>query len=165
MTIGHHTRIYFAFVTTAPTELDSPATVTLHAATFADIVTFAAEAITFDSGLGLNTGTARPGRCDGTRVATREVSRPSTLDSPGKSRARRTQHAAALALATASDRTIQSGRCMTRQEHKFASTARRGGELLRRFIMVVKIVPNDKANPPGKLADAELHFTEACSTA
>ena len=26
--------------------------------------------------------------------------------------------------------------------------------------MVVKIVPNDKQNPPGKLADAELHFTE-----
>src|SRR5215204_3248105 len=26
--------------------------------------------------------------------------------------------------------------------------------------MVVKIVPNDKANPPGKLADAELHFTD-----
>ncbi|MGE5359340.1 MAG: hypothetical protein ACM3NQ_10000 [Bacteroidales bacterium] len=26
--------------------------------------------------------------------------------------------------------------------------------------MVVKIVPYDKGNPPGKLADAELHFTE-----
>ena len=26
--------------------------------------------------------------------------------------------------------------------------------------MVVKIVPNDKHNPPGKLADAELHFTD-----
>ena len=26
--------------------------------------------------------------------------------------------------------------------------------------MVVKIVPNDKANPPGKLADAELHFID-----
>jgi hypothetical protein len=26
--------------------------------------------------------------------------------------------------------------------------------------MVVKITPNDKSNPPGKLADAELHFTE-----
>ena len=26
--------------------------------------------------------------------------------------------------------------------------------------MVVKISPNDKNNPPGKLADAELHFTE-----
>jgi hypothetical protein len=27
-------------------------------------------------------------------------------------------------------------------------------------IMVVKIVPNDKGNPSGKLADAELHFTD-----
>ena len=26
--------------------------------------------------------------------------------------------------------------------------------------MVVKIAPNDKNSPPGKLADAELHFTE-----
>src|SRR5712671_6463146 len=26
--------------------------------------------------------------------------------------------------------------------------------------MTVKIVPNEKANPPGKLADAELHFTD-----
>jgi len=26
--------------------------------------------------------------------------------------------------------------------------------------MVVKIVPNEKPNPPGKLADAELHFTD-----
>lgn len=26
--------------------------------------------------------------------------------------------------------------------------------------MLVKITPNDKNNPPGKLADAELHFTD-----
>ena len=26
--------------------------------------------------------------------------------------------------------------------------------------MTVKITPNDKGNPPGKLADAQLHFTE-----
>jgi hypothetical protein len=26
--------------------------------------------------------------------------------------------------------------------------------------MTVKIIPNDKGNPPGKLADAELHFME-----
>ena len=26
--------------------------------------------------------------------------------------------------------------------------------------MVIKIVPNDKGTPPGKLADAELHFTD-----
>jgi hypothetical protein len=36
---------------------------------------------------------------------------------------------------------------------KLASTS--GGR-----IMVVKIVPNDKGNPSGKLADAELHFTD-----
>lgn len=26
--------------------------------------------------------------------------------------------------------------------------------------MTIRIVPNDKGNPPGKLADAELHFQE-----
>jgi hypothetical protein len=26
--------------------------------------------------------------------------------------------------------------------------------------MIVKITPNDKGNPPGKLADAEIHFQE-----
>ncbi len=49
VTIGHHTRIYFAFVTTAPTELDAPATVTLHTATFSDVAGFAAEPLTHDS--------------------------------------------------------------------------------------------------------------------
>ena len=48
VTIGQHTRLYFAFVTTAPAELDSPATMTLHASTFADVVGFAADAIAFD---------------------------------------------------------------------------------------------------------------------
>jgi hypothetical protein len=52
VTIGHHTRIYFAFVTTAPTELDSPATVTLHSATFADVAGFAADPITLDEAHG-----------------------------------------------------------------------------------------------------------------
>jgi hypothetical protein len=27
--------------------------------------------------------------------------------------------------------------------------------------MTIKILPNDKGNPPGKLADAEIHFTSA----
>ena len=56
VTIGHHTRVYFAFVTTAPAELDSPATVTLHASTFADLVGFAAEPITRDRLQGQSTG-------------------------------------------------------------------------------------------------------------
>lgn len=28
-------------------------------------------------------------------------------------------------------------------------------------MLTVKITPNDKGNPPGKLADVELHFTDA----
>jgi len=27
-------------------------------------------------------------------------------------------------------------------------------------MLTIKITPNDKGNPPGKLADAELHFSE-----
>src|SRR3989442_6547642 len=48
VTIGRHTRLYFAFVTTAPAELDSPATMTLHAGTFADVVGFAADSFALD---------------------------------------------------------------------------------------------------------------------
>ena len=48
VTIGQHTRLYFAFVTTAPAELDSPSTMTLHASTFSDVVGFAADPITHD---------------------------------------------------------------------------------------------------------------------
>ena len=46
--IGRHTRLYFAFVTTAPVDLDSPGTMTLHAARFADVVALAADLITHD---------------------------------------------------------------------------------------------------------------------
>jgi hypothetical protein len=48
MTIGCHTRQYFAFVTTPPAQLDSPATVTLHAGSFSDVVGLAADPITHD---------------------------------------------------------------------------------------------------------------------
>ena len=48
VTIGHHTRMYFAFVTTAPAALDSPSTVTLHASTLADVSGFAADPLTHD---------------------------------------------------------------------------------------------------------------------
>ena len=85
VTIGHHTRIYFAFITTAPAELDSPATITLHAGALSEVSGFAA-----------------------------------TIRQP------------------------------------LASTASFSGG----HIMVVKITPNDKGNPPGKLADAELHFND-----
>ena len=47
--IGHHTRSYFAFVTTAPVALDAPATVTLHAASFSDVAGLAAHPVEFDN--------------------------------------------------------------------------------------------------------------------
>ena len=40
VTIGQHTRVYFAFVTTAPITLDSPATVTLHGGAFSELAGF-----------------------------------------------------------------------------------------------------------------------------
>ena len=46
--IGHQTRLYFAFITTAPADLDAPATVTLHASTWSDIAGLAADPHTFD---------------------------------------------------------------------------------------------------------------------
>jgi len=52
VTIGRHTRIYYAFVTTAPADIDSPATVTLHASTFSDVVGFAADPLPHDAGRG-----------------------------------------------------------------------------------------------------------------
>jgi hypothetical protein len=48
VTIGRQTRLYFAFVTTAPAELDAPSTMTLYAATFSDVAGFAADPITLD---------------------------------------------------------------------------------------------------------------------
>ena len=49
VTIGRYTRQYFAFVTTAPATLDSPATVTLHAGPFADVIGLAADPVTHDA--------------------------------------------------------------------------------------------------------------------
>ena len=48
VTIGQHTRLYVAFLTTAPVALDSPSTMTLHASTFSDVACFAADPITHD---------------------------------------------------------------------------------------------------------------------
>jgi hypothetical protein len=56
VTIGRHTRLYFAFVTTAPATLDSPATMTLHAATLSDVAGLAADPITCDDGRGKTPG-------------------------------------------------------------------------------------------------------------
>jgi hypothetical protein len=52
ITIGRQTRLYHAFVTTAPAALDSPSTVTLYASTLSDLSGFAADDIDHDNGNG-----------------------------------------------------------------------------------------------------------------
>ncbi len=45
VTIGRHTRLYFAYVTTAPPALDSPNTITLDEEPFSAIVSLAADPV------------------------------------------------------------------------------------------------------------------------
>jgi hypothetical protein len=52
VTIGGETRIYQAFVTTAPASLDRPSTVTLEESSFAKVAHLTADPIPFDATLG-----------------------------------------------------------------------------------------------------------------
>ena len=49
VTIGHHTRLYVAFITTAPPHLDTPATITLLADTLLDVAWYAADPFSLDA--------------------------------------------------------------------------------------------------------------------
>ena len=49
VTIGRHTRLYYAYITTAPAALDAPSTMTLYAAPLADVSGLALDEIVFDS--------------------------------------------------------------------------------------------------------------------
>jgi hypothetical protein len=49
VTIGRDTRLYFAFITTAPAELDSPATITLRADTLLELSCYAEDPFSLDT--------------------------------------------------------------------------------------------------------------------
>lgn len=49
VTIGRQTRLYYAFITTAPATLDAPSTVTLHASTLAGVSGLACDDVAFDA--------------------------------------------------------------------------------------------------------------------
>ena len=49
VTIGRDTRLYFAFITTAPAELDSPATITLRADTLLELSCYAQDPFSLDT--------------------------------------------------------------------------------------------------------------------
>ena len=48
VTIGQESRVYHAFVMSAPCHLDAPSTVTLHVSTFGDVAGFAADEVALD---------------------------------------------------------------------------------------------------------------------
>jgi hypothetical protein len=49
VTIGRQTRLYYAYITTAPAALDAPSTVTLCTATLVDLAGLALDEIAFDA--------------------------------------------------------------------------------------------------------------------
>ena len=49
VTIGRQTRLYYAYITTAPAALDAPSTMTLYAAPLADVSGLAHDDIQFDT--------------------------------------------------------------------------------------------------------------------
>ena len=49
VTIGQETRLYHAFITTAPTTFDAPDTVTLHTAPLSDVSGLAADPVSVDA--------------------------------------------------------------------------------------------------------------------
>ena len=49
VTIGRDTRLYYAYVTSAPAALDAPSTMTLYASTLADVAGLASDELQFDS--------------------------------------------------------------------------------------------------------------------
>ncbi len=49
VTIGRQTRLYHAFITTAPAALDAPSTLTLYAGPLKDVAGFAVDPVTLDA--------------------------------------------------------------------------------------------------------------------
>lgn len=49
VTIGRQTRLYHAFITTAPAALDAPSTLTLYAGPLSDVVGFAVDPVDMDA--------------------------------------------------------------------------------------------------------------------
>ena len=158
VTIGRETRLYHAFITTAPPRFDAPATVTLHTGPLSDVSGMAADPISFDDAQSLGTARARGRHRAG--LAARPISRTGLSLRVRRSRARRTEHAAALAVEP--DRFARDGsrtrKRIAANEHQARPTA--AGPLSRRDIMniEVKILRNEHGKPAGKLADAEIHF-------
>src|SRR5207253_8464448 len=132
VTIGRHTRLYTAYVTTAPPALDLPHTITLNEGPFSKIVGLARRSDLAPRDPRTHAGTAGPRRRNATHRTAGELPRTPPSAAAGRPVARRTQHAAVLALAAPPGARQRNGGRMTRSTHAFASTARGIRELFRR---------------------------------
>ena len=99
VTIGRYTRLYFAFITTAPAELDSPATITLLADTLLELSCYAEDPFSLDTTRSQLRRAARARGCHRVRLAVRQIRGERPSADRGGSRDGRLQHAAATALA------------------------------------------------------------------
>ena len=166
VTIGEQTRLYHAYITTAPVAFDGPSTLTLYESSFADVAGFAADLIPFD------------GSC--AKTAARLVLIGSTELEWQRARYREGQYLLAptdpvlvgrntlqhwlwhcLAMRRRPARCAEEARrngkhtTATCPKHRPPAAGRVGGRTMNTF---VKIIRNGHM-APGKLADAELHFT------
>ena len=159
VTIGRETRLYHAFITTAPTTFDAPATVTLHTGAALGRVGHGRGSDRARRHTRKSTGPARARGRHRAGLAARAIPRRAASLRAGRPSARRTEHAAALAVEP--DRFADGG-SRTRKRIAAMNTrpGHRGRATSRRDIMniEVKILRNERPTPAGKLADAEIHF-------
>ena len=104
VTIGRETRLYHAFITTAPTTLDAPATVTLHTAPLSDVSRHGGGSDRLRSHAREVIRAARSRRRDRTGLAARTLSRGAPPLRTGRSRARWTRTRCSTGCGTGSDR-------------------------------------------------------------
>ncbi|MEZ5420283.1 MAG: hypothetical protein R2708_23495 [Vicinamibacterales bacterium] len=149
VTIGRQTRLYHAFITTAPAALDAPSTVTLYTGPLKDIAGLAADDIALDAEEGWHAVAARAHRHHRTRMAARSVPREGASPGAPPIRPGRVRDLAAVALAAAADDAI--GECL-----RPAPQPTHGGKTMTNISIHIQKTNGHAA--PGKLADAEIHF-------
>ena len=81
VTIGRQTRLYHAFITTAPAALDAPSTLTLYAGPLKDVAGFAVDPVSLDATRARDAVAPGPHRHRGARMAARTLPHRERTDS------------------------------------------------------------------------------------